>query len=1098
MSNIFHTPTVYYSGLDYNAGSSNKNASVSEQMRYPLLSVASQYQAFLSKMRVPLSQIPLITNGNIPLKQWQVTLEEQGYTGSAFVRQINGSTQDFLFNCSADGSFQTYTYDLNGNLTLQSSLSLQPYVSQMFTDTFGNIYTTQSSTLNGLPTTLNIYNSSGDFLNSYTFSSIACATIDNSRNVYIAENEGDIARVKIYSNVYDSQAQTVTLSLIHTITTNFASSLLTNIATVMSDDGTIVIGYDNNKITIYNGAYQAQTDYKEAGITSFGQASNIVSADNVFCLSDIGTSTADVLYGGFSNQIYDAPTYTAQTSIAPSSGFVVVGSNAYCVNSTDSNVYVTPYPIGTAPVTPTLLTSDQPIAYISELGADLTALSTSNLFLAKNYNDYPSETASNTWTGLANSGGFNSPSAVLTSIDYNQNDLRLFATDGNNNLFRSNMPVYPMVYLSVDINNSYIYMNGIIKDELTPSNLVQNSISITPVNSLYQLCKPDQDISTHLFTVEGVPSAQQVIVRSMSDPSTVISTFSCTQNAGIISWMCVLQDYILCATGGTVNAYARADGAFVTSIITGLGDVNSIVQLDAITFCALGTNVFRIWRVSAPGVFTAISGVISCPVSGGMPSMCCNWADTVNGCSKLFISTGTGDSWTVTMYTFNTNYATVLASSTIYTTTITALGTISCNSSSGWLYIPEATLAIPDVRILYRSAGYAQANSATMSYGNVTMSQGVSTVDHIYTFVEITASGLASGNIQSVCTSKTVNNLLYVTSLDTNLVYSGQYNTGANTITFSQVASIPNTFNNISAVASNTAVSYVITNYNLQNQTLLSTYNVGTNIPVLGISRNTIKSQFIASLGKSTGNIVIFTDTDLTSNTVSTITGGNGGSIWSDNGEDINAQPTNIYNFQTIVDQINLAFLEAYARLGQALKNVSGITLLRDPLVLDYNYTNGLCTLTYSNDYPLLGNAVIFNTALLQVLNFYNLNGSLLLPLGSMSLTQTAPSLIVMNSLDKIILISDTIYVNLSYQGNNVINRELSSTDIPTDAFFSGNQGQVLYSQPNPFRPYNLASNQPIINLSFRLNYQVKDGSQYPVPIQPNESWTFVMGFAMV
>jgi hypothetical protein len=162
------------------------------------------------------------------------------------------------------------------------------------------------------------------------------------------------------------------------------------------------------------------------------------------------------------------------------------------------------------------------------------------------------------------------------------------------------------------------------------------------------------------------------------------------------------------------------------------------------------------------------------------------------------------------------------------------------------------------------------------------------------------------------------------------------------------------------------------------------------------------------------------------------------------------------------------------------------------------NFTTGLATLTYSTDYSQsLTKGILMNKNLHQLLYYYSVVDGfnpnyyeVILPVGSTSLLQTSKSLYLFNQLDKILFISNTIFVFGSYFGANNTNNIITDIDVPTNSDgYMNNLGQVVYYQPTFLRPYILNSNIPLSRVQMQIWYSTLDGNQYQLEIVPDGNW---------
>ena len=216
--------------------------------------------------------------------------------------------------------------------------------------------------------------------------------------------------------------------------------------------------------------------------------------------------------------------------------------------------------------------------------------------------------------------------------------------------------------------------------------------------------------------------------------------------------------------------------------------------------------------------------------------------------------------------------------------------------------------------------------------------------------------------------------------------------------------------------------------------------------------------------------------------------------IFAKSGEDIDAGPASIYYISVFLDAINAAFATATTRLNQQ----AGTTL--EPPTITLDYITGLCTLNYENAFSTDGNGIEFNTGLLAIVAYPSTYDStselnqLLLPLNSTSLPQSAKSVYKFNELDKILFLSNTIYVTGAFVGQNETTQIVTDIDVPTDTFVE-NVGQVLYFQPNFLRPYFMQTNLALQRIQLSINYSYVDFNQYQLMLDPSTNFTAKLQF---
>ena len=98
MSNTALVNNLYYTCENYNNTQNNIPASQDTVLAYPIIKngESQNYQLAVSKLRVPLSTIPL-TKNNIPLKFYELMLRNGTLQATAYVRQLNAVSGNYFF-----------------------------------------------------------------------------------------------------------------------------------------------------------------------------------------------------------------------------------------------------------------------------------------------------------------------------------------------------------------------------------------------------------------------------------------------------------------------------------------------------------------------------------------------------------------------------------------------------------------------------------------------------------------------------------------------------------------------------------------------------------------------------------------------------------------------------------------------------------------------------------------------------------------------------------------------------------------------------------------------------------------------------------------
>jgi hypothetical protein len=272
--------------------------------------------------------------------------------------------------------------------------------------------------------------------------------------------------------------------------------------------------------------------------------------------------------------------------------------------------------------------------------------------------------------------------------------------------------------------------------------------------------------------------------------------------------------------------------------------------------------------------------------------------------------------------------------------------------------------------------------------------------------------------------------------------------------------------------------------YNFQASTQAAKGTVTYAAAISGVCRNEISQEFLVAHGTSLTSLQPASLTQNFQTTVSTIN-----LIWAKSGEDISAGNVDVMSYAQLVDAINIAFEEAFLKLPSATFQVAP--------TLSLNYATGLLTLNYSSDYSVATAGILMNPALIQLVYFPNtvdtvdatMNRIILAP-SSTSETQVSRSIYQFNQLDKILFISNTMYVLGSYFGNNSSNNIITDVDVPiNEAGYMNNAGNTLYYQPTFLRPYQLGSQMPLTRIQVQVWYAYQDGTQYQLYVPAGQSW---------
>jgi hypothetical protein len=360
----------------------------------------------------------------------------------------------------------------------------------------------------------------------------------------------------------------------------------------------------------------------------------------------------------------------------------------------------------------------------------------------------------------------------------------------------------------------------------------------------------------------------------------------------------------------------------------------------------------------------------------------------------------------------------------------------------------------------------------------------------LYSWTQITVTPATPAISLAIDTGKS--NKFYVTGQDNN-VFSAVLSGGTLTINptvlgtgFSSVNTVPitNTYND-------TAYCYNLT----QGQS-----QVGSGFNVLNKQITSVSGNAISNGG--TGEFVIgIAQYGAVSLPPSTFTGQlwqslglNFGSIYVKDGDDTFAGNAKVWTYSVLINAINAAFAVAHTRLianGGTITSIPTLTL---------NIPTGFATLNYTSDYTDVGNAILFNKRLHQLVYFEATRDTIdadyynnILLSGSTSLLQTVLSLWQFNQLDKIIFQSNVLF----FLGANGFAQNQSSNlfadfDVPISepGYNMNNISNVLSIQPNFLNPLVLSSTEPVSRIQVQVLYQLQDGTQFPLYIPYGQNFS--------
>jgi hypothetical protein len=1117
-------------------------ALVDEKLLFPIIKNAADYQVAIGKASVPLENVPL-TNSNIPLKRYEVILRQGSLEGSAYLRQVNANNSDFVWNCTPAGVVTQFIYQATGSLQVVTTINCSSFVPNgvefFLVDDYKNAYFATSTLPGGYSDVIKIVNLTDIvLLNSEGFTHIKGMDLDRSNTLYVADEAPSGSAVKVFEN--NNSAESVSLTLIETITQDLSGNALTEIRTVAADQS-LLVGYATNKFCIYSiTSYLPVSGFTNADIFQMGKASAINSSgQGTFCVTDTGFSdeffvgATTPASGNNSLNLLTNTTYEPTATWLPQSKFVLatdsgfgfaIGSDTRLYAFTINSSYAptgSPFVVNSLPVfynlSPWLTYTNVVCGYTTSSGEYLGGL---NL----NQESPPTNTVQTFQTDFR-VGGIGAGSVPI-AFDFQTTTnkcLAVYTPPGStsNSLALTSQPLYPKNFVNFalitespgfsnfarfgvgwntspgvatpTISGTASMLSGIFIDgfqQFDGSNIVlctSNGFNTYNING--SPLNPSQFNTTELGQIIGCCStgaADRVAIIDSAGKLAVYNTDTGALTDGPIALALTgLEPYIfggydavnsiffiVIGYGETIYVYTSANGSTSydqsfynnnTTIPTGAtqpnwfysGDVlnsgNSAVSPTIAILCS-GTN-------TTPGIGTAqalcklqfnadYSALSSAIMYADGQFLAAVNNSSLSGSSDMgeFYIQGSGG--ITANYRFSGTLTTVSGTSFAVTSTATFPGTASTVPAP---FFPVVTT---------KNNGY-------------------------YTWQTVTTTGASSFN--SVAFSHTHPNTVY--ALDTlGAVWKGTLN--GTSIAFSVYPRIATNANlrSISAFDAPESYSSTVRCYSISNQQQVGSSVNYANQLVSSIGKNDVSQNFVIAVQNS--QLQFASSTTFTGLTSASLPSAN--LVFSKAGEDVDAGKAPIYDFQVFINALNAAFLEAKARLGGTLVTAPQVTM---------DYQTQLFTMTYSSDFTLAGNGILFNPALWRIVQFYYKPDTvdvgfyrIQLPLNSTSVVQTHKSAYLFNKLKKILFQSNTIYVAGSFQGINAQNQVITDIDVITDGYID-NQGQVLYFQPNILRPYQMASNNSVDRIQLRVLYEYVDGEQNQLLVSPDSGFSALLDF---
>ena len=1094
MTDIARVPNIFYEARQYNETDSAVVATQDEALIYPLLKNANDFQIGLSKASIPLSEIPL-RKSNIPLKTYQVALQQGQYTGSAYVRQLNAGNANYVFIMNGL-ILNKYVYTQTG-LTQSTTTDLSPYVNfiqNFILDDYLNVYIMGSLTNPSIADSLFIVSTEQNtLLNTLSFENIRSIYINGIQQLYILDETSAGGNCYVYNN--QNSGSSVVLTLKGNITQTFAATNLNSCAFVVADLNNVMIGHDSNVITFYDSNLVALTDYTLAGASNFSCA-NVLNGEKSMMVCDT-TQLPDELIGVQNNELYNVETNTQISPGILNHYAVNVLSNTnpgytFIIGLSDHLWYMV-NPLSTSGTWVEVNTA-QNLSTISANKYGLYGINqTANAFLGWNLDFATIPT--NTWQIISDSLTINGN--TITSMDWNIADDHLFGIEANN-LYRSNYPVYPINYALLQNGIMTIYgghtNSGLVNGQLLTTQITQTTNTNTGIAYSAQ--------TNAYYFIEGGPGSQVITKRDQTDYDfSLLATFNPTQPAGYISAITMCGPY-MCILAGNENIYIYdIDTTNLVHQINHLNEnITCLTSVDDTSIIAYGVASPTLSTQSYITTYNIATGLPLCvktineqnPFISNIQAITKNINDQSNGCSSVFYTYSALDAYGnnagyIYKMTYNTGYISVATNTNIDYNISATYPQISCNADLGHLVVVQ-NQSYNNRAIFYTQANGYSTNSVipTDLTWNYLADAFIilPNLDKIIQFTQITTNE----PIAYVAISRSNPNNVYIVQNTDSTVYQGILS--GNSITFTQMGdfSTQQYTGLMTKLNTNTVNTSRLTTLSTQTQTESGQLTI-SNTYIKSIAKNEITAEFM--VGNPTTNTLNVYDYKLTPKyqLTSPITPT---FIYTKNAEDIDAGNVDIFSYAPLILAINAAFEEAFQRL-----NTNNPNPLTAAPTISLNYQSGLCTLTYPVAFSQQNNGIYFNKKLWTLIKYYPYQVSttqdlmglykLGLLLNSTSQEQTTGTIWDFNLLNQIAFQSNTLFIANSYFGNNQSNRIIATIDIPTKTLLENND--VLFYQPTFMRPYTLSSGSPVDRIQIDVLYSYRDFTVYPLMLSPGQNW---------
>lgn len=1014
MTDLTRTLNVYYTAeqyIDPAVTSIAQPAMVDEKLIYPLIKDASQFQVALTKCKVPLDTIPL-TQSNIPLKGWEIQLRKNGITGNAYVAQVNSNVATNFIWSAQGGIVSKYTYSSTGILTLVGTIDVSASISNITmicVDDFQNLYVIGKNALYGFNNLFFVFSNTLTPTTYFSATGVnfTCVAIDRNQTIYLADQN---LGVYVYTNIPNETS--VTLNLSQTITLDFNNALLTNIATVCSDYTTI-IGYNVNKIQLYNSEYAPiSSPITLTEITNLGNQSSILHDQGTFILSDAGV-VLDSVYGQVLAE------YVVNNVTTAVSAFV--GSWNDCPKPQQSEVFC----LGVGSDGQTYRVANNPTANPVLIADDQTATQIASdsengwygYYSPTNTLNYFNQTETNIGTHKTLCTDFKPTTGIFDCIDISKQTGKSFqVSHTDNKLYTSNLPVAPL-QIYTGINGGDIAYS-LERYDTFPINGTTTNVSNTSFTGYlqYRMLGMYEFIDT---ANSNIPSYLVVFVELSQDVSGFAPNFALyvfpknnlttptrsvgyNGNSNIGGANC--QPVAMCGIAGMVCIYNGFGGFYCFDQITLLAKTSFDFVLPVAVTPTTFDNV-----VCMTSFFDYLGNQYMLVTNGDTICLCVPDVTYFEMSNQVLIGLPENYGTTLTnvyamsvIYAFDHLTVAYIAAGSAYALDGAALCTVNYYYSTdalviinpfssavynsrnyykmGWKFNNTvlATLVDSNNFMSYNNLGYLtipallggtadiwyynQTNAvlefqSTITIPSFQLAQNLipqifitaNTATGLYTYNTNVPTSL-DGSLGYISFSVNNESTIYATSI-AGALYQGSVNTSPIVFTLKPTAENIN-YNSIAGCNAQSFNSSVFL-FTLSNQAVVTSQGLG-NYQITGLTRNMITGQYFSTTAGGSTPLIAYPATTLLPEAWSSAQ--QLGSIFVKNGENIDSGNASIYTYQTLIDAINVAFQTAFIRA-----NVNGAGLITAPSIT-MNFQTGLCTLHYDGEYVNSVNGILTNS----------------------------------------------------------------------------------------------------------------------------------------